>query len=840
MRMFMKEQLGELLKSMQKLHKALIASKDNEQRFHILQECQRAAIAVGESVEKNAPQDCRIVPELESYCEEVFLLSEKEIVPEESVWRLDEIIDAVHGLLEELPSTYHVVFMPYKASMWDSLESIWKACKDDVRCECFVMPIPFYQFNAENKQWEFCYEGEQFSADVPIVHYKNYSLEKAMPDIAYIHNPYDNRNFVTSVHPAFYSDKLKQHVKNLVYVPYYVTTGFVSREQLELPVYHNMDYMVTQSEYAKSNCEGMYYYDKLLPFGSPKIDKIVQTCKEGGIIPKQWQSVLQGKKVLMLNTSNSCFLQDGEVYLKKIKHICEQIKSNDKVALIWRPHPLLESTIKSMRSHLLPAYQELLKYFTDNQIGVLDRTPDITNTVALSDGYIGEEGSSVINLFGAAGKPIFILNNYMTGDFTQEEKRRIHVMDMRQLGNKLWFTTNLYNALLSMEKDTRKVRFEGRVDGQPKWYGAYPYLSEKDNEFYLSPELATGPVKYQVDTHEFEPLFSVETEMNLHCRKVVAYENKVFYLPSMNDAIIEYDRTKKSWGYYSTCIQELNNNPNHHEEVTWDCAVSGKNLWISATYTNRILQFNMEEGTHFLHTIGDDGNGYSGIVIDGGNLWLAEVNSGNIIRWNRHTGKIQNYHMPDDLCFWQQSNGKNMVHSYLLDMGDCLVTIPGFSNGMVKLSKQSGETTMLISDFWNDADKKVNGYHPKYYSSSEFGVKLERSDFLVQRRYDDAMAVVNVEDETYEMFYPTLSEEDFDRLTGGEDGFEKMEMKHGFFRRESRVFSFEGFLQDLVLGRLDAVRERQLNELSTMADNLDGTCGIRVHEYMMDVLETKV
>ena len=94
-----------------------------------------------------------------------------------------------------------------------------------------------------------------------------------------------------------------------------------------------------------------------------------------------------------------------------------------------------------------------------------------------------------------------------------------------------------------------------------------------------------------------------------------------------------------------------------------------------------------------------------------------------------------------------------------------------------------------------------------------------------------------MKDETYEMFYPTLNEEDFSKLTEGEDGFEKMDKKSGFFRRESKIFSFEGFIDDLINDRLKDVRKRQLEELSTLAANLDGTCGIKVHEYMMNVLE---
>ncbi len=36
-----------------------------------------------------------------------------------------------------------IVFLPYKASMWDSLESVWRAAYEDKEhCEAYVVPIP--------------------------------------------------------------------------------------------------------------------------------------------------------------------------------------------------------------------------------------------------------------------------------------------------------------------------------------------------------------------------------------------------------------------------------------------------------------------------------------------------------------------------------------------------------------------------------------------------------------------------------------------------------------------------------------------------------------------------
>ena len=62
------------------------------------------------------------------------------------------------------------------------------------------------------------YDGDQFPGYVPIVSYLEYSLSEELPEVAYIHNPYDRSNLVTSVHPAFYSDELKKYVKNYIII----------------------------------------------------------------------------------------------------------------------------------------------------------------------------------------------------------------------------------------------------------------------------------------------------------------------------------------------------------------------------------------------------------------------------------------------------------------------------------------------------------------------------------------------------------------------------------------------------------------------------------------------
>ena len=50
-------------------------------------------------------------------------------------------------------------------------------------------------------------------------------LEDKKPDAVFIHNPYDQNNRLTSVHPDFYSSRLKKYADQLIYLPYYTTAS---------------------------------------------------------------------------------------------------------------------------------------------------------------------------------------------------------------------------------------------------------------------------------------------------------------------------------------------------------------------------------------------------------------------------------------------------------------------------------------------------------------------------------------------------------------------------------------------------------------------------------------
>ena len=146
-----------------------------------------------------------------------------------------------------------VVFLPYKASIWKSLEPAWKAACADPEWNVHVIPIPYYYRNLDGSLRDMQYQGEQFPEYVTVEDYNCYDFENRHPDVIFIHNPYDDCNLTTSVHPFFYSKNLLRYTEKLVYIPYFVIDEI---EPDDMRAIYNMKYYVSMP--------GVVHADKVL------------------------------------------------------------------------------------------------------------------------------------------------------------------------------------------------------------------------------------------------------------------------------------------------------------------------------------------------------------------------------------------------------------------------------------------------------------------------------------------------------------------------------------------------------------------------------------------------
>lgn len=440
MRKFQKQQILDVIQSLHILHgeiKDRLTGKDYNTVQTALADCQEAAIQVGEAIEQLEGTGTQAVSYLEQYCENIYQTSVQlqEISPQKAYKSLESNLIKAENDVKHMQVRTEVVFLPYKASMWDSLESVWKAADEDPNCDAYVIPIPYYDRNPDGSFKEMHYEGDQYPKYVSVTNYEEYDFDDHKPDMIFIHNPYDEFNHVTSVHPFFYAKNLREFTDKLVYIPYFVLSEISpDNEQAvkgmehfcTVPGVFYSDRVIVQSEDMRTIYINVLtetfgeetrqtWEQRILGLGSPKLDKVSKTSKDEIEVPEEWLKVIQKpdgsyKKIIFYNTSINALLKHGEKMLAKMQDVFDKFREQkNDVALLWRPHPLIKSTISSMRPKLWEAYEQIAGQYIKEGWGIYDDTADLNRAIALSDAYYGD-ASSVVQLCQTAGMPVMIQN----------------------------------------------------------------------------------------------------------------------------------------------------------------------------------------------------------------------------------------------------------------------------------------------------------------------------------------------------------------------------------------------------------------------------------------------
>ena len=374
-----------------------------------------------------------IIKLLEELCEDIYVISTLNPKDRNSIRKSSKKIKGIlskvsNSIKYELPDDKKIMlFLPYKASMWDSLESIWIAANKNENIEALVMPIPYFDRKPDGTVGQGHYEGDSFPSNVPIVDWRKYKIPDERPDYIFIHYPYDENNFVTMIHPDYFADELKKYTEKLIYVPYFVLPGTYKDEFALTKAVIYADYSIVQNEdtrqkYIKTLKEfnddfsKIAWENRIIALGSPKIDKVVKVCSQEERIIPEWEKIIGDRKVIFLNTNVSLILNNDDSFIENINRMFEIFERHKgEYAVIWREHPLTMSTIDSMRPNLKEHYLEMQKLFQEKKIGVLDFNPDPYLAIRRSDCYFGSGGSLIV-VYGATGKPMMVTDyNYPKG-----------------------------------------------------------------------------------------------------------------------------------------------------------------------------------------------------------------------------------------------------------------------------------------------------------------------------------------------------------------------------------------------------------------------------------------
>lgn len=801
---------------------------DSPDMVGALAKCQDEAFELGTYIETLGEESSYLIRNLEDYCESLYQLSirladkkEKNKICLKITKQLNQIKNDIRYYIPE--EKIEVLFLPYKASMWDSLESIWAAANRDERCEATVVPIPFFDRKPDGTLGEMHDESSQMPEYVPITDWKTYDLKVSRPDIVYIHNPYDNLNYITMVHPRFFSDEIKKYAEILVYCPYFYTGGYMSKSHSLLNAYLHADFIVTQSEKMRP-----YFHpqirSKLLPLGSPKVDKIIQ-FQDKKYLSKWWKDTKE-KKYFLLNLSISSVLEHGDPQLRKIQYIVECFKKFKTAILVWRPHPLLTDTLRAMRPQLLETYQELTAQIHKLENAVIDENADVTVSVCAADAYIGESTSSMVALFGVQGKPVFITKTGIIEDYTPDIKVEA-CFDCQKCDERFWVIGGFSSYLYELDPDLSVVgqyEIPGELlDGTR----LYNHIVVSGKKLVLVPYNACEIAVFDRETHSFAKYGYRNAQKDKYVSGIADGE-KIYMIPALGETILEFDLKKKLLRYHSCRMPA-----GVARDVTKPVFFYGtfqleRKLYLFATQTNQVLIFDMETKKSTWKTVKGLEGGVWACVYWNEKCYLASNEGCFLAIWDLQSESVKK--LTD---FPKEFSGETQCFIGMVAMQDRIVIFPKKGNKILSLNPVSCEISVMDFGFSYCEGARKSAYY-SWPSNYLFARMLDSHAAAAMSAYDNSLLMFDLVSGECKSGY-VRSE------NGGTDisrKFRKLTDNIPYACAENKKATLSMFVNYVTT--MSGLLPEEIKAYERVTNYMDGTSGAHIHEQIIKRLEERL
>ena len=826
MRKYQQKQLLELIQTLNEANaeiERLFSRADFDSVMQLLADCQSVAVQMGEFIEVLEGEGTNTVTLLEQYHDDLYSagveIGDGAVKPNFTKHLRRKIIAIETGIKTELkPNEIEVVFFPYKASMWDSLESVWLAALNDPQCDAFVVPIPYYEKINQKDFGKMHYEGELYPDYVPIVDWREYDAEVRNPDVVYIHYAYDDMTQNYSVHPNFFSKRLKECCETLVYIPYYVqATNDVPEYNGYLPGIVNADYVIVQSQGVRQAYIEQYskYYnahknaeqlknpeEKFVALGSPKFDKVFSSEKEDFELPEDWKRLIYkpdgtAKKIILYNNHMFAWIDGGEQYFKKLLSVFEMFSKREDVVLWWRPHPSTEQNFRALRPQMLEAYYSTVEAYRRAGFGIYDDTPELHRAIAWTDAYYGD-GSSLVAMVQAAGKAVMYAESplYNNNAITYKAAFSNSVMSFVTVNANLYASVNLENG------EIVPIEFLGEADKLFEYYSTY----ETQDKTFFSPYNASIIAVFNKTAImlTYIPLEKYKGSAEPpYFGQIVQYKNSLYFIPINFPGILEIDIDTEDITVHTGWEKDVKaiafENDENGSIRGIPCIIDNR-LMVACESANAVLEFDMDTGRWQIINIGKENISYLNVCNDGDTLWLLGRNKPVLVKKNKDSISTV------DLSKYA-GNEKTNYYIWCFTKGEFLWLIPCTAEKILKINKTTCE--IVKDDYFAEYMQKASGMSHKFTFAGIHQDKIWLVPYIGK-----GLLSIGIEDDFEDSLKMSLSK------SVGIDDFKPYISKSTLFV-EGNIFSLDMFIESIIC---DCIYKPSENKT-------DSNVGKRIYEY---------
>jgi hypothetical protein len=822
-----KQQVAELIATLRDAHReirTLIKSAKREEAAVILADCQECMESVYafvcDAARLNETEHQTLQARCTDYIRALFEVSnaDSSVSATECYEQLQRTLkSAANFIINDLPTRKEIVFFPYKAAMWDCLESVWSAACADRDCDVYVVPIPYYTKNRDGSLGRRHYEGTDFPRYVTVMPFTKYSLKDRKPDIAYIHNPYDEGNHVTSIDPGYYCEEIKKYAGLLVYVPYFVagTSGMMMKTAAS----YRADLTIALSAAFGRDIAQIAGEKKVAALGNPKVDAVLNPIADI-TLPDEWRQIIAGRKVIFFNTHINSLINLPNRQIAKLRSIFADFAGRKDLVLLWRPHPLSAETIRSMRASVLQSYQRLVDEYRANNIGIYDESADFHTAFFAADAYYGDP-SSLSYLFGLTGKPMLQIN---TGNITPD--RELLFSSARLIGDTLYAVSMDFQLLFAVNMEEGKARYLAPITKvHLRKNCILPGMAHAEGKLLCAPSLGEHICVYDTASGEREHI-SLKPEFfspagSINFQDVVVCGSRVFFIPFTYGRIVCYDKADGSLRYidFRDKLRPIQ---------TQECpiidgaafgigsAVVEGEIYIPLRGVNAVFVLNAAKLTSRVIPVGSKRSGFAACCFAEGCLWFSPAaGKSGLLRWNIKTGETTEF---------PEINGRGLsCWQIVYADGRVWVNMPA---GLGLCSVDVATNEVHFETVW-DSDMEIGGVPRREFAMFLSG---ENNAYLLAQSAGDRRIYRIDRSGRKALFVPDLDEEQTRLVRAALPDKDTGILSSGYFRWENRLDSPAEKLARMI--ECEPVSAEQTAAFSRIIANSDGSAGKKIHEFV--------
>lgn len=402
---------------------------------------------------------------------------------------------------------------------------------------------------------------------------------------------------------------------------------------------------------------------------------------------------LKRKKVFLLNTHLDNILNAPEELIEHLERIFDYFKNDDRVVLLWRPHPLSKSTISLKSRNLLDRYEKLIEKFIQMPQTIYDESEDLHRAIAVSDCYIGDL-SSLVKLYEAAKKPAMVLSPIRSNQYSY---MCLQFHAGAQKGDWVYFSAINFNGFFKLSLITGEIAYLGRFKREELKQNLHGGAYIQEDFCWFFPKFGTYIVKIDLNTLEQQFINCFET-LKFHDEyKFIDYVidgHDIWLIPKGSAAILKFNLITEEFVIFDNWPEALfwdkDSTPFssavllHDKLIICPCdledfiildtqtgnmitsaekipcqtysgiAYDGRCLWLSPLRGDHILKWDVEHGVgekigRELADFSQDCNKFAAIYYFGGYIWLLPYHLEAFLRINPETNEITEVRRPEDL-----------------------------------------------------------------------------------------------------------------------------------------------------------------------------------------------